>query len=401
MVTCPGVILPRKDDILLRVCVLGQHWKTRCIIPVFPLLIHESVQFEKVFGKDIIDPADVAEFLECDIVKFELLHLTPTGDEPLAIYEENTRPFLFPEPKLTPTYPGVDREVLMRRCSQAFAISPKLEFSTTTTITECCIRYPKRISSSSCLTERKENHLRKVKSTKSFNIGGKGLCEKKSDTCRKPVSPSSSRQRSPSAYCRRCLLELSLDDGQISDLSPERKDCKIDFGSKSTCPLRHSDKSASEKRCHSGLSSSSSFEKRPKARSRPSSPSCRNHDFCRSLFSPDKSKESDPYDEFNDDTSELKSYPISPSLRQSSSEMCEFPNHSAPQRRSSNLLSNSTSQSCPFDPVRNSAWERIHERVQNLLANIDAQEMASGRNVNFTGCSAASNSCERKSSTCY
>uniref|UniRef100_A0A4W3HN33 Spermatogenesis-associated protein 6 N-terminal domain-containing protein n=1 Tax=Callorhinchus milii TaxID=7868 RepID=A0A4W3HN33_CALMI len=74
----------------------------------------------QVFGKDIIDPADVAEFLECDIVKFELLHLTPTGDEPLAIYEENTRPFLFPEPKLTPTYPGVDREVLMRRCSQAF-----------------------------------------------------------------------------------------------------------------------------------------------------------------------------------------------------------------------------------------------------------------------------------------
>uniref|UniRef100_A0A4W3HKS1 Spermatogenesis-associated protein 6 N-terminal domain-containing protein n=1 Tax=Callorhinchus milii TaxID=7868 RepID=A0A4W3HKS1_CALMI len=53
-VTCPGVILPRKDDILLRVCVLGQHWKTRCIIPVFPLLIHESVQFEKVSTSNII-----------------------------------------------------------------------------------------------------------------------------------------------------------------------------------------------------------------------------------------------------------------------------------------------------------------------------------------------------------
>lgn len=34
--------------------------------------------------------------------------------EELAYYEENTRDFLFPEPKLTPLYPGMCREVLMK-----------------------------------------------------------------------------------------------------------------------------------------------------------------------------------------------------------------------------------------------------------------------------------------------
>lgn len=34
--------------------------------------------------------------------------------EELASYEENTREFLFPEPKLTPSNPGMCREVLMK-----------------------------------------------------------------------------------------------------------------------------------------------------------------------------------------------------------------------------------------------------------------------------------------------
>lgn len=32
----------------------------------------------------------------------------------MAYYEENTRDFLFPEPKLTPSHPGMCREVLMK-----------------------------------------------------------------------------------------------------------------------------------------------------------------------------------------------------------------------------------------------------------------------------------------------
>ncbi|XP_010215459.1 PREDICTED: spermatogenesis associated 6-like protein [Tinamus guttatus] len=77
--------------------------------------------FEKVF-EHAVDPAAVTEILE-------------TGDG-LAFYEENTRDFLFPEPKLTPAYPGVDRELLMKTFSHFPGIAPKIEFSTRTTITD-------------------------------------------------------------------------------------------------------------------------------------------------------------------------------------------------------------------------------------------------------------------------
>lgn len=37
------------------------------------------------------------------------------GGELLGTYEDNARDFLFPTPKVSPTYPGVDREVLLQR----------------------------------------------------------------------------------------------------------------------------------------------------------------------------------------------------------------------------------------------------------------------------------------------
>ncbi|XP_076219013.1 spermatogenesis associated 6-like protein [Aptenodytes patagonicus] len=97
-VTCPGVFLPEKHDVFLSECILGQHKETESLRPVFPLLFHEKMCFEKVF-ESAIDPAAVTEMLEI-------------GDD-LAFYEENTGDFLFPECKLTPAYPGVDRELLM------------------------------------------------------------------------------------------------------------------------------------------------------------------------------------------------------------------------------------------------------------------------------------------------
>ncbi|KAF7250244.1 Spermatogenesis associated 6-like protein [Varanus komodoensis] len=63
-----------------------------------------------------------------------LAHLREKED--IAFYEANTRDFLFPEPKLTPAYPGVDRELLMNTHPSFPGIAPKLEFSTRTTITE-------------------------------------------------------------------------------------------------------------------------------------------------------------------------------------------------------------------------------------------------------------------------
>uniref|UniRef100_A0A452QYY3 Spermatosis associated 6 like n=1 Tax=Ursus americanus TaxID=9643 RepID=A0A452QYY3_URSAM len=56
--------------------------------------------------------------------------------EELACYEENTRDFLFPEPKLTPSLPGMCREVLMKTIAGFPGIAPKIEFSTRTAIRE-------------------------------------------------------------------------------------------------------------------------------------------------------------------------------------------------------------------------------------------------------------------------
>ncbi|XP_048383849.1 spermatogenesis associated 6-like protein [Stegostoma tigrinum] len=372
-VTCPGVMLPRKDELYINIYMLGQYWKTKCFMPIFPLLIHESLQFEKVFGKDVVDPADVAAFLECDTTKFELMQYSPSVDEILANYEDSTRNFLFPEPKLTPSYPGVDREVLMKRCSPAFLIAPKLEFSTTTTITECCPRSPKKISSSLCLSEsgRKENQFRRPRCAKSFNLIGRSCSEKKSEKERKKPAVAA-RSRSLSPYCRKCLLELCLDDGQHS--SPRKSDS---FGR--TFTNRSCDRNPCEKK-HSSSISCSSFDRSAKPRPRTASPSICHIDSCRSRYDIAKNfdaKEPISWDELSSEAEELISFPLNSTTRDNPSDLCSSSAHS---RRKPPCQTNRFY----FDPVSHPAWDRIHERVQNLLASIDAQERASARNINFT-----------------
>ncbi|XP_067839391.1 spermatogenesis associated 6-like protein isoform X3 [Heptranchias perlo] len=322
---------------------------------------------EQVFGRDVVDPADVAAFLECDTTQFELIQFTPSVDEKLASYEDNTRNFLFPEPKLTPSYPGVDREVLMKRCSTVFLISPKLEFSTTTTITECSPRCAKRISSSLCLSEsgRKENQFRRPRCAKSFNLIGKSCTERRSEKERKkPVIPCRSRSLSP--YCRRCLLELCLDEKQHP--SPRKLDpiCRTSFVTQ-TC-----DRSQSEKKNTSSLSCSS-FDRSARARPSTASPSCYSRDVCRSRHVTDKApipKEPISWDELSSDAEELISYPLNSTVRDNPSDQCS--SSVCSQRKSSSQINRFY-----FDPVRHPAWDRIHERVQKLLASIDAQEKAS------------------------
>ncbi|XP_066575761.1 spermatogenesis associated 6-like protein [Amia ocellicauda] len=152
-VTCPGVFLADKDDVYLSVCILSQYKKSQCLPPVFPLLFHEKMRFEKVF-KHALDPADIAQLLENETAKIQLIQLIPPEAETLASYEQDARAFLFPEPRLAPSYPGVEREVLMTRAQMFPGIAPRLEFSTRTTIKECSSKWDlSRVHDNVCLKE--------------------------------------------------------------------------------------------------------------------------------------------------------------------------------------------------------------------------------------------------------
>ncbi|XP_010580717.1 spermatogenesis-associated protein 6 isoform X4 [Haliaeetus albicilla] len=115
-ITCPGVLLKDKEELYLGVSVLGQYKKTQCVPAAFPLLFQEKLVFEKAFA-DIVDPGDLVELLEIDTAVLELIQLVPPVGKILATYEENTRDFLFPDPKLTHGHHGLDREILMKRSS--------------------------------------------------------------------------------------------------------------------------------------------------------------------------------------------------------------------------------------------------------------------------------------------
>ncbi|XP_044040814.1 spermatogenesis associated 6-like protein isoform X2 [Siniperca chuatsi] len=135
-VSCPGVHLPAKDDIYLSMCFMGQYRQSDCLPAVFPLLFHEKMTFEKIF-RHAVDPGDIAVMLEYETVRIELVQLIPPVGDTLACFEEDARSFLFPEPKLVPSFSGVDREVLMTRAPHFPGIAPRLEFSSKTTIIEC------------------------------------------------------------------------------------------------------------------------------------------------------------------------------------------------------------------------------------------------------------------------
>ncbi|KFQ66212.1 Spermatogenesis-associated protein 6, partial [Pelecanus crispus] len=134
-ITCPGVLLKDKEELYLSVSVLGQYKKTQCVPAAFPLFFQEKLVFEKAFS-DIVDPGDLVELLELDTAVLELIQLVPPVGKILATYEENTRDFLFPDPKLTCGQHGLDREILMKRSSSFTGIAPKLRFSTSSLITE-------------------------------------------------------------------------------------------------------------------------------------------------------------------------------------------------------------------------------------------------------------------------
>ncbi|NXY85722.1 SPAT6 protein, partial [Alcedo cyanopectus] len=133
-ITCPGVLLKDKQELCLGVFLFGQYKKTRCVPAEFPVFLQEKLVFEKAFA-GTVDPGHLVELLEIDTVILELIQLIPPAGKVLATYEENTRDFMFPNPKFTRGH-GVDREIVMKRFSSFPGTAPKLRFSTSSLITE-------------------------------------------------------------------------------------------------------------------------------------------------------------------------------------------------------------------------------------------------------------------------
>ncbi|KAI3375855.1 hypothetical protein L3Q82_004132 [Scortum barcoo] len=98
--------------------------------------LNKNMNILQIF-RNAVDPGDIAVMLEYETVRIELVQLTPPVGDTLASFEEDARRFLFPEPKLVPSFSGVDQEVLMTRAPHFPGIAPRLEFSSKTTIIEC------------------------------------------------------------------------------------------------------------------------------------------------------------------------------------------------------------------------------------------------------------------------
>ncbi|XP_039547864.1 spermatogenesis-associated protein 6-like isoform X3 [Pimephales promelas] len=145
----------------------------------------------------MVDPGAVAEHLENDTTSLELIQLVPPEGEILATFEDDTREFLYPGPRLSPRSPGPEREILMKRSISFPGISPKVEFSTTSIIEECEVKHGQPAMS-----------LCNRSSTKSCRVR---TAKKKPDTApsrgyEKPTVASQSRASSPYTHRKMCQL---------------------------------------------------------------------------------------------------------------------------------------------------------------------------------------------------
>ncbi|MBN3305855.1 SPAT6 protein, partial [Amia calva] len=157
--------------------------------------------------KDAVDPSDIADLLELDTAFFELIQLVPPAGETLATVVEHTREFLYPGPRLTPKYPGYERELLMKRSHTFPGIAPKVEFSTTSIITECDVKGNRHPSPVSIFYV---NHLISLL-LRSYWRSPAALssASKKLSTCSYEQPTVASQSRSPSPYTKRRMCEMS------------------------------------------------------------------------------------------------------------------------------------------------------------------------------------------------
>ncbi|XP_065406504.1 spermatogenesis associated 6-like protein isoform X3 [Chrysemys picta bellii] len=370
LITCPGVFLPEKHDIYLSVCIMGQYKETECLPPIFPLLFHEKMWFEKVF-ESAVDPAAVTEMLEM-------------GDS-LAFYEENTRDFLFPEPKLTPVYPGVERELLMKTSPSFTGIAPKIEFSTRTTITELPLQYRKqfyqgrnrmRIQRSASVSPRRRSiSPARYKTTK----------KKDNKICKSLTRLLTSRSPSPNATKHLCQF-CKENQQQQSRLSLGSVGYKLDAETRPPFVVRHVDssnpfgeKSSSQllyrnpKQNVSSAKNSLEFQLKRAL----SFDSCEaSNSSVKVIREPDEQATSE-HDSSSLETDELVNYPgSSPTLGDltfhRTASFATSPHYRSPSPvRSPSPLQHRLYSNPHF------SWEKIHKRVQNLLTSNQAKQRLS------------------------
>ncbi|KAM5191595.1 spermatogenesis associated 6-like protein, partial [Mantella aurantiaca] len=347
-VTCPGVFLRDKDDIFLSISLLGQCKETRSLPAVFPLLFHEKMRFEKVFQKQV-DPAAVVEILEKYPAGFELIQTGQSGEETLATYMENHRDFLFPEPKLTPLYPGVDKEVLMKTVCGFPGIAPKIEFSSRTTIKEL----KKKRSSGKIQPQRSLPNSPKRK----LGIPTKSFSSPEENYNRPTIS---SMSRSPSPYTHRRMCELNKSNQQrLSHLNLGSYGYKSDLDTKPPFIVKHVDppKPVGEKNAS------------PKSKHRSSSERQLKRALTFDDLSCTTSTEKDSLDLEDPHIPRKANSSVDNDMLDAflSSSTC-----SLQDLRTSPVLKKSLSESCRSD---NATWESIHNRVRNLLSTHSARQL--------------------------
>ncbi|KAK3090051.1 hypothetical protein FSP39_008825 [Pinctada imbricata] len=209
-VTAPGVWLPSREDVYLSISLFGQYRNTNLIMSVFPLFMKEDFRFEKTYYT-ALDPSEVSEYLEDELIIFELLQLSPFGGaNRLASYSCNARDFLFPYPSLAPCYASTAREILLERTIDFPGISPKLEFVTVTNIKESLSPELDALEDE-LEAERRSRRRSRSRSRSRSRMSMRTYLEldpeEDDKSYHKPTISSICRSRSPSPALRRSLTD--------------------------------------------------------------------------------------------------------------------------------------------------------------------------------------------------
>uniref|UniRef100_UPI00398F8640 spermatogenesis-associated protein 6 n=1 Tax=Pristiophorus japonicus TaxID=55135 RepID=UPI00398F8640 len=382
-VTCPGVFLPEKDDVYVSVCMLGKFLKTKFLPSIFPLTFNEKMKIEKSFP-EAMNPGDVANMLEMDTTKFELIQLTPPVGETLSIYEQNTREFLYPGRRLTPSYPGTDRELLMKRSIDFPGIAPRLEFSTTSIIKECPLDLTQiEYEEDKMKLEIQSSPVRKSMTKSSKRKTCLAECPRKFSKNNSYKQPTiASQSRSPSPYTKRRMAALSEDANQrLAHLNLGPYQFKKETDNKPPFVIRHVDHKLlpTDELCiaSSSLSSKPSSQKCwPLGSPIYDDPSLRGSygPSRTSLNAIKKPHEKDLLDDSFEDTDEH--IMSGPAGRQFSPAMTlmGYSTPSSFQKQSPVLKRLSLRERFYPEPSSPTKWEEIHQRVIKVLKTNNARQ---------------------------